>query len=404
MGNVLGVMKRIAFGLIFFLIGLFLSWWGYSYLKSPSYAYPFPLKGKPSFEKQIEFIQKKLVVSPDSALNLSMLASLYVSQAKLTGDDAFYDKAEALAKRSLQLLPSFNGTAKLTLASIAEARHQFKEAVRLAIEVQQENKGTEGLAILVTAYLALGELKEAANVVNRLSDTYPTLKNLSLKGLVLIAQGKGEEGELTLGRAIALEDLGEEENSAWVRCLLGRYYLNQNRLSEAQRLFKESLRIIPQYHFASYLFGELEIARKRYAAAAAHFFNAFTSSRQVTYLRYYGKALRLDEKIELARTIEDEVEKTLREELKTGSYGHRLELAQFLLDRGQEKDIQEAIHLAEEELQVRKSAQSWYVLALAYSRAQKWPQAKEALRPVLDSGVQEPRYQRLKAEIEQSRG
>src|SRR5450432_272619 len=68
-------------------------------------------------------------------LEMTELANLYFARAELDGDRRDFDAAEQLARQSLAILPAPNGAA-ITLAKLANARHDFREAIELAHHYQ----------------------------------------------------------------------------------------------------------------------------------------------------------------------------------------------------------------------------------------------------------------------------
>ncbi len=89
--------------------------------------------------------------------------------------------------------------------------------------------------------------------------------------------------------------------------------------------------------------GDIELQRKDYSKAAKSFWEAFTSARQLPYLRKYAKAAALAKDETAAEQALKEAERLARQELKDGSYGHRLELALLLIDRNTPEGLKEAI-------------------------------------------------------------
>ena len=87
---------------------------------------PAPEAELSSAIRDLEARVKEPVASP---FDITDLAELYLRRAQRDGDDADYRASEAMARRSLDLLPFPNG-ARLTLAKLAGARHDFREAIR----------------------------------------------------------------------------------------------------------------------------------------------------------------------------------------------------------------------------------------------------------------------------------
>src|SRR5262245_14867488 len=119
------------------------------------------------------------------------LAELYFRRWKLAGDRADDAAAEAMARRSLEALPSPNA-AVLTLAKRAAAHHEFREALELAGRHEQ-GESLGALTVRVTAHLALGELTAAADVAERWVAVRPDSAAYLMRALVMQAQGRDSE-------------------------------------------------------------------------------------------------------------------------------------------------------------------------------------------------------------------
>lgn len=336
------------------------------------------------------------------ALELAELAGMYFDQGHKSGDLSWYDKAEATAKESLKKLATPNA-AKLTLAKIADARHDFREAIRLAKEALNEKGSAGAIAVLVSSYLALGDLREAAIYADMAIEKRPDSGGYLMRALVLSAQGRDEEANFDFGRALVVEDLGAVEESARTRALWGRFLARRGEYAGAGALFDEALRIHPNDHLALALKGDMELRRGRYREAAALLIDAFTASKQMRYLIHYARAKALSGDATAAADLEAQAEALMRKELGEKTYGHRLDLAELLLDRARPADIAEAVALTESELSLRQSAEAYAMRARALFAAGRADEAADAVRAVLRTGVRDPEYFTLAGNIERAR-
>jgi tetratricopeptide (TPR) repeat protein len=366
--------------------------------------YRYPIQGAPDLLVHITEMEKRVARDSHGALDRAILASLYAAEAKRSGNIKSYDRAEKLAKESLMLLPFSNPSAKMTLARVAEARHHFEEAIRIAKEIEQEGKPNEAAALLVTSKLALGELTEANALSEMLVISRPSLSNYALRALSLSAIGRDKEAEEAFSAGFRLEDYGEQQESAWVRCLLARLYLKQGKTFAADRLLGEALRIFPSYHLALDLRGQVKLETGDSKGAAKFFGDAFTASRQIIYLRHWSEALTSQGERETGERLRSEAERLMREELAGGEYGHRLEIAWLLIDAGRPETLREAITYASEEYRLRPSAPTGFVLASALAMSRRWQDAAPVLNSVLQTGVKDARYYDLAARIYQGLG
>jgi tetratricopeptide (TPR) repeat protein len=368
---------------------------------------------------QIADYEKRLKSDPDGQLVLTSLAALYAKQAKLTGDFPLFDRAEELAGKSYKEVQFYNDGAKVVLADIAQARHEFKTAIALSREIiaskYSRRQGKLGaLSVLVTSYLATGDLKNASSAADLLVDLYPSVGSYDLHALVMTAQGRDEEALYDFKSAFAHESFGDYAESSRLRCYWGRFSMKHGQYERADGLFKEALRIVPNDPMALNLLGELELREKKYHEAESHFIEAFSASKQMVFLLGEIQAKRLAGETAEADDLNHQVEKLIRSELnRPRSYAHRLELVRLLLDRGDQAEPQvpqaslaplanETIELAQQELKGRQSAETLFYLAKSYARAGDWDQARKTVRLLLDTGVHDPEYFGLAESIERS--
>ena len=350
---------------------------------------------------EIASLEKEVAIKPRAFL-LAELAGLYFHQGRVTGDPSWFDKAEAVGNRSLELIPSPN-PARLTLAEIADAKHEFTRAIKLATIAMVDKPGAGPLTVLVTSHLALGNYGEAASFAEQLVEYIPSSSSLLTRGLVFAAQGREEEALFDFRRAAKLEDIGDPEGGARLRALWGRLLTRRGEYRMAKALFEESLRVSPGNHLAMGLEGEMELRRGNYAAAEKYLLDAFTSSKQLRYLIKYGKAKTLSGDTTAALDIYDRAEKLVRQDLQRGASGHRLELIEILTERGTPENVKEAILLAKEETKIRRNPETYYLLAKSYALLGEWLPAMEAMERAMSSGIRDPEYYLLAGQIEQAR-
>ena len=366
--------------------------------------YRYRILPQPPVDQTLAPLERRTQIPRPSALDLAELATLYYQQGHLSGDLTWYDKAEEAAKHSLQILSYPNGNAKMTLAKIADAKHEFPDAIRIATEVLTQYHSPGSVAVLISSNLALGQLKEAARYADLAVDTKPEMGAYLMRALVLSAQGRDQEAAFDFQRAATVEDIGTLAESSRLRALWGRFLVAHGDYRDARDLYEEALRIVPGNHLALALYGEMELRLGHYARAQKLLMDAFTASKQMRYLVHYARARQLAGDESGAAETQALAEKLIREELGTGKFGHRLELVELLLDRGHPADVQEAVTLAQKEITVRRSAEAYYFLSKALWQAKRPEEAREPIREAIRTGVNDPRYFALAALVEQTCG
>jgi tetratricopeptide (TPR) repeat protein len=381
-----------------------------------AYSLPFNLPGttdrRQLLQQEIALYQTKVQQDPQSGLNLAALASAYWKTGKATGEVSWYLLAEQTAQKSIVALPFNNESAHLILAQVAQARHDFGNAREIAqMVLKTKPSSDEAKAILTTTALAMGQLDEAATQAKQLADRMPNLGNLTLQALVEEAQGKASAVD-TFRLAIGTEEAGEIGGSALARVLLGRHFANHGDLDQAAGLYQEALRILPRYPLALMHLAALETRRGNYQAAEGHYNQVIAFSQQSTNIYDHtilrGKARIKQLQGQPYQELLQQAEKLLRADTnaghENGAFGHRRELAQLLLDRNQNQDAAEALKLMQSEVQIRRDAQTYAVLARSLMANNQLPAARQAMQSGLKLGVQNAGMYLQAATIEQKLG
>ncbi len=356
-------------------------------------------------EREIAFYQERIRQDPETGLNRAFLSQAYLKMARATGETSWYLLAEQTAQQSLAKLPFENDGAILALARVATARHDFAQAIRLAKQVQEKE---DALPVLVTAYLAIGQVKEASQAANALVDRVPSLGSLTLRALVRVAQGQDQAAMQDFQRAIAAEEAGETGSSAWARTLLGRLYFKRGQLQPARGLYQEALHILPQYPPARLNLAELEVRLGNYQAAERYYSEfPLTSQRSPAVydhiiMRGMARVKDLQGNLSGAREWQDKAEARLHEDL-TG-FGHKRELARLLLERGHPQDLTEALSLMQAEVQTRRDAETLDTLAAVQARLGHWREAQQAMREALRWNIRDAGMFDRAGTIEQALG
>ena len=309
---------------------------------------------------------------------------------RLSGDEKLLERAQIVTKKILADQPD-NLEAILLQAKIAETRHQFTETVTLAEKVYSRHPSSkEALYILATSNLALGRISDAAGFADKLAMMFPRTGVLSMRGLIYLSQGREAEGIYELKRAIALEDVGEEMDSSWARCILGRHLLKKGQDSVAEYLFSEGIRIDPTSSLCLDLMGQLSAVKEDYKNADLFFAKAFSVSRQLAHLRHQAEMNHFIGKSQLARDQWSQVEKLIMQEMDSGRTDHRLELIKVLIIRKSSGDLPRALELLRKELGLRKSAELFFLAAIAQKDSGNLKGAEAAILASLQSGVKDP--------------
>jgi tetratricopeptide (TPR) repeat protein len=386
----------------------------FSSLEEP-YRYPFDqsLAGNRSpvapLQQEIAFYQARVRQHSDRALEQAALASAYLRMARLTGEENWYLLAEQTAQKSLAILPFDNSEALAVLARVAEASHDFNGALKLANQIPSLN---EALPIQVSSNLAMGKLKQANEAANQLVDLTLSMNAFTLQALVKAAQGDDQAALQNFQYALEVEEAGELSNSARIRTLLGRFYYERGQLRQAGDLYREALRILPNYAPALLNLAQSELRQGNYHAAERRYIQAANLS-QGSVTIFDPLILRGRAQIQVAQgdrvgaeAIWTEAEIQLRQSIKGSSFslGHRRDLARLLLERGRSQDVAEAVALMETEAKLRRDTGTLSTYAWALIEAKRWPEAYKIIQEAIHFGVRDAGIFQQAATITQALG
>jgi len=308
------------------------------------------------------FYEERVAKYPHSFQNLAILASLYVSEARLSGQGSDFDRAESYAKKSLKEFSGGNAAARVVLAQLAQAT----QSIEIARESLKREQSLGAISVI-------GDLVRAAEEADTLVNLRPSLSHYSLRGLALATQGIVENAEYDFQNGFAVQGLGDNQAAAWERAIYARFLLKQGKLDEAGKQLEMALAARPQFHLAMDLKGELE-ARIGHDEAAKKFFSeAFSNSKQIPYLVHLGRVKAHEGKPEVAQQIFQHAEKIMRGELAQNVYGHRVEFAKLLLERKTDAANKEALMLVGEEAKNRQNCGTLTFFFLCFTCSKKNP-------------------------------
>ena len=373
-----------------------------------NYKYKLPnIKNEINSAEKISDMQglDRFLSENSNVQDLNDLAESLFNKFRSTNNTLYIDRSLKVLDRSLRIQPQQNNTATILKAKILESQHQFEEAIVLATGALSGRTETyDAYQVIIYSNLSLGQMAKAQAWADMYVQKYPKTKSLSARGLVLIESGRIDEGVFDLERAIKLEDLGEQSDSAWVRCILARHFISVGRLKEADYLLNQALSISENYALALDLLGQIAAVNSDYKKAKIHFDTAFSVSKELVYLIHSGDLETAFGKTESAQSIYIVAESLARNDLKNNSYGHRLDLVKILLRKASKENLDEALVLLQEEEKIRSSTLVYQAFSEVYAEKKNWPLALEYAQRILRTGSQKPEHYLLLEKIYRNLG
>lgn len=342
----------------------------------------------PPVAETIPFFQERIKANPQDAISYTLLAEQYIRQARERGDAASYQRAQAALQEAIQRLPDY-APAKVQLATVYYARHEFLSALKLAQKTYEEDpQVTEALAIIGDAQMALGNYSEAALAYEELQSRQNSPGVLARLAAFEELQGHPQEALDLMRRAAqdALQAGGSRESVAWYVLRVGDLYYNMGQVEQARRYYEAALRVFEKYHLALAGLGKVSAAQANVEQAVRYYQQAIDIVPQPEYLAALGDLYMIADQPARAesqyRTIE-QIGKLAQ--LQQQIYNRQL--ARFYADH--DTHLDEALRLALAELDFRRDIYGYDTAAWAYYKNSDLTQAQAMMEQAMKMGTRD---------------
>jgi tetratricopeptide (TPR) repeat protein len=336
----------------------------------------------------MQLYQRLLQRNPLDTTAYYRLGDAYIQKTRETGDITYLNLAEQALRKAIDIAPRHSGAAR-HLAYALYTRHAFEEAaIQAAKAVELDPSDSHAYGILGDAYLEVGKYAEAQQAYERMIQlrgdlySYSRLSGLkSLKGDTPGAMADLEQA-IDAGRAHGRP----HESIAWTLWQLGNEHFALGHLPEAETKYLEALHTFPNYYRASAGLARVRAAQQHYAEAIALYQQAIAVIPLPDYAAALGDVYTKMGRVEDAQKQYDLVAyigylNTLNRVL------YNRELAYFYADH--DIKLQEALDLANKELEVRRDIYAYDVLAWTLHKNGKPHEALMAMTEALKMGTKD---------------
>ena len=348
--------------------------------------------------RDIQTAQTAAARNPKDAQAFARLGAAYFQRARETGDIADYQLAEDSLNKSLDLdSTDFSAdTALETMAEVCMGEHRFADALHYAQKALSLGTGdVSPFAIVGDAYADMGEYDKAAAAYARLTPRDTTLapraayaRDSRLSYLEFIHGDTPSAISLmktAIAEGIAAQIQGE--NLAWLYYELGEYEAQACEAANADAAYVHALNIQPGDYRALAALGNLRANHGRYAEAILLYQKAIAVVPMPLFIAELGDIYALSGN-------QAEAEKQFALVKYIGLLGHinqvlhNRDLALFEADH--DRNLAEALDLAQKELEIRHDVHTWDVLAWALYKNGKMTEAANASEKALKFGTRDP--------------
>jgi tetratricopeptide (TPR) repeat protein len=325
---------------------------------------------------------------PSSADTWVRFGDALMQKGRETADAAYCGRAEKAYGKALELNSS-NVQALAGMAWVTGVRHEFEASVdwaRKALKLDPNNLAAYGL--LGDAAVEMGDYDQAFEQYQKMLDLRPDLSSYGRSAHLLQLTGDFRKAGWLMNKAIQAGS-PFAENTAWCRAQLAFMLFAQGAFVPAEQLLTEGLRYAGEDYRLLAAMGKVKAARKDYAAAIDYYRRSVEIAPQQDVVAALGDVYALAGKPEDAAREYALVESIARLNKANGVKGDML-TAKFYADH--DRNLPEALKLAEEEYQTRRNVYMADTLAWCYFKNGRLDEAKRYITTALSHSTPEASF------------
>jgi tetratricopeptide (TPR) repeat protein len=205
--------------------------------------------------------------NPTDSKSQLRLAQLYIQEARVTGNYAYYDVAAMKYVNDVLDIDSLNFTGLVFKSLIYMSQHHFADGLDIAHKAQQINPYNAYVyGLLVDGNVEMGNYDTAVYYADKMVGVRPDLTSYSRVSYLREIFGDYDGAIKAMQMAVQAGGAGDE-NTEWSRYQLANLYQKTGDFKKADTLYKQSLSMRPDYAYALAGLAQIAIASKDYTTA-----------------------------------------------------------------------------------------------------------------------------------------
>lgn len=286
-------------------------------------------------KEKTEELKGKLEVNPDDVKTRLQLATIFITEQRITGEHHYYYPAiEKILNGVLSIDPK-NFEATVYKASLRMSQHQFADARTIgedAMKINPNNAYVYG--ILVDANVELGNYEAAIAASDKMQAIKPSLESYSRASYLREIYGD-YKGAIEAMKLAVQAGLPGSEPQCWSRNVLGDLYYNTGDWVAAENTYAENLAMRPSYAPSMAGLAKVEMKKKNYTRALALLDSANAIMPQSSFEEQQADVYLAMGDTKKAMEKYAEVQKTLVADANSGHHSVSLELSRSFIKTSQ---------------------------------------------------------------------
>ncbi len=205
--------------------------------------------------------------NPTDSKSQLRLAALYIQEARVTGNYAYYDVAAMKYINDVLNLDSLEFTGLVFKSLIYMSQHHFADGLAVAHKAQQVNPYNAYVyGLLVDGNVEMGNYDTAVSYADKMVSVRPDLTSYSRVSYLREIFGDYSGAIKAMQMAVQAGGSGDE-HTEWSRYQLANLYQKTGNYSEADTLYQLSLTVRPDYAYALAGLAQIAVSQKDYTKA-----------------------------------------------------------------------------------------------------------------------------------------
>lgn len=347
-----------------------------------------PLKGDTATDRQIAKWAAEARRDEKNGSAWVNLGDALMQKARETVDAAYYGHAEKAYRKALALDGKSIG-ALVGMAWVNGGRHEFEQSIAFAdraLAVDPNNNEAYGL--ISDAKAEMGDYDGAVQACQKMLDLRPDVGSFSRGAHLLFLTGNTRRAILLMAKAIGT-GAPYAENTSWCRAQLALMLFSNGNTLAAEQTLKATLAKTPNNPYVLAAVGKALAAKKDLPGAIDYYKRAIAVVPMHDSLVALGDLYRLTGKRQEAEQQYAMVE-AIHKLYK--SLGVRGDMQVAMFDADHDRNLPEALRMAEDEVKTRKNVYALDTLAWCYLKNGRAAEAMDTIRQAMSRNTQEPLF------------
>lgn len=271
-------------------------------------------------------LRSKIKKDPTDIKSILALTTLFIQEARITGNYMYYDAAALKCVSKVLALDSLNCEALTFKSLIYLSQHHFADGLALAEKAHRINPFNAFIyGLLVDGNVEMGQYDSAVANADRMVSVRPDIRSYARISYLREIHGDYQGAIEAMKMAVDAGGQGDE-TTEWSRVQLGRLYEHTGNLKSAEMHYTIALDERPGYAYALAGLARVAVANKNYPKAIDYYRTADSMINDYSIKEEWADAYALAGKKESADSLTAIVIKELSRDqqssLRNDNIGH----------------------------------------------------------------------------------